>query len=134
MSKVKRAANRGFTLIELIVVVSVLALIAVIAIPNYLDSKLQANEVAAIDALRLVAQAQTQFQARAIVDRDGDGIGEFGGFMELSGMRGPRVASGAPVPPPLSPPILTSGSFQTDASQSRSEKNLPKKFSTACRN
>ena len=113
MSKVKRAANRGFTLIELIVVVSVLALIAVIAIPNYLDSKLQANEVAAIDALRLVAQAQTQFQARAIVDRDGDGIGEFGGFMELSGMRGPRVASGAPVPPPLSPPILTSGSFQT---------------------
>lgn len=113
MSNVKRPASRGFTLIELIVVAAVLALIAVIAIPNYLDSKLQANEVAAIDALRLVVQAQTQFQARAVVDRDEDGIGEFGGFMEPAGMRGPRVPAGAPARPPLSPPILTSGSFQT---------------------
>ncbi len=113
MHSIRRATHRGFTLIELIVVTAVIALIAVIAIPNFLDSKLQANETAVIDALKLITQAQVQFQSRSIVDRDGDGIGEFGGFLELSGMRAPRIAGGQPPRPPLTPPLLTAGAFQT---------------------
>jgi prepilin-type N-terminal cleavage/methylation domain-containing protein len=107
-----RHRQHGFTLVELMTVVAILALVAAIAVPNLFESRLSANEVAAIEALRLVSQAQAQFQGRAIVDRDRDGTGEFGGFLEMSGMRGPRVPSGDPAKPPMAPPILTNGSFQ----------------------
>ena len=49
----KRHQN-GFSLIELLIVVAIILIIAAIAIPNLLRSKMAANEAAAVSALRTI--------------------------------------------------------------------------------
>jgi hypothetical protein len=54
------------------------------------------NETAAIATLRNLASAQAQFRAAGHADVDGDGIGEFGTFGEMTGADGIRAdATGA---------------------------------------
>ncbi len=50
--------TKGFTLLELMIVVAVIAVVAAIAIPNLLRSRMQANESAAIQDLRVIAGAE----------------------------------------------------------------------------
>lgn len=55
--------RRGFTLVEIMIVVAIIALLAAIAIPNLLRARLNANESATIAALKTVVAAATSFAA-----------------------------------------------------------------------
>jgi len=49
--------HRGFSLIELLLVVAVILIVASIAVPNFLKSRLRANEASAVASLRMINTA-----------------------------------------------------------------------------
>lgn len=74
MARTTLFSRRGFTLIELMVVVSIIGILSSIAIPSLLRSRMAANEVAAIGSLRAISEAQSVYRR---TDWDKDGFMEY---------------------------------------------------------
>ena len=53
--------QKGFSLIELLIVVAIILIIAAIAIPNFMRSRMQANEASAVASLRTINTAQITY-------------------------------------------------------------------------
>jgi len=77
--------KKGFTLIELMIVLAIVAILVAVSVPSLLRSRMAANESAAIGACKTFCAAQEIYRR---TDWDGDG------FLEYSRNIGPNGARG----------------------------------------
>ena len=68
--------NKGFSLIELLIVIVIIGIIAAISVPNLLTSKRSANSASAIQTLRLISSSQAAYSI-------GIGNGEYANVDDL---------------------------------------------------
>jgi len=55
--------QRGFTLLEMLIVVTIVLIIAAITIPSLVDSKIRANEASAVASVHAINVAEESYQA-----------------------------------------------------------------------
>ena len=63
--------HAGFTLVELLIVIAVIAIIVAIALPNLLTARIAAQETSAITTVKQIIEAEVHFVAMRIADEDG---------------------------------------------------------------
>jgi type II secretory pathway pseudopilin PulG len=85
---------RGFTLLELLMIVVVIAILCTIALPSLVGSRIDSYETAALATVRQIVQSQMVFQNTKAADLNANGTGEYGTFGEMSGNVAVRASSG----------------------------------------
>jgi prepilin-type N-terminal cleavage/methylation domain-containing protein len=80
----RRHRTKGFSLIELLIVVTIILIIAAIAIPNLMRSKSQANETSAIESLRALNESALLYS------------NTYGGYPHALSDMGPAAGGAAP--------------------------------------
>lgn len=85
--------RRGFTLMELMIVIAVIAIIAALAIPGLVSSQRAGNERSAFVSIKTLASANIDFKSN---DRDVNGVNDFW-TGDVSGLY--RLTAGAAIEP-----------------------------------
>jgi prepilin-type N-terminal cleavage/methylation domain-containing protein len=94
-----RNKEKGFSLIELLIVVAIILIIAAIAIPNLLRAKIAANEASAVGSMRTVNTSAVEYSTT------------YGGFpTTLLSLGGPAGGTAAASSAELIDAVLASGS------------------------
>ncbi len=98
MERKRRQQQRGFTLMELLIVIAIILIILTIAVPKYNNQVMAAHEMAAIRQIGSIHTVETQYMS------------QFGMYATVLTQLGPP-ASGAPGPQSadLLPKTLTDG-------------------------
>jgi prepilin-type N-terminal cleavage/methylation domain-containing protein len=94
---------KGFTLIELMIVIAIIAIIAAIAIPSILRHRISANETASAGSLKTISSSEALFKDAHKVDQNSNGAGEYGLLGEMAGELALRPGGTTPVSPPFIP-------------------------------
>jgi type IV pilus assembly protein PilA len=97
----RRAPQRGFSLIELLIVIAIILIILSIALPQMSKSRMHAQEMAAIAEIGTIQKAQVQYYS------------QFGQYATALTQLGPPASSGAAEGPQaagLIPASLANGS------------------------
>lgn len=95
MSRNRR--RRGFTLIELMIVIAIILIIAAIAVPKMNNQMMAAHEMAAIRQITTIHQAETQYYS------------QFGKYAALPELGPPASGAAGPSAADLIPKILADG-------------------------
>jgi type IV pilus assembly protein PilA len=72
-------SQAGFTLMELLIVISIMLILMLIAIPNFAGMKMQANETSAIQSLHAIYDAQIQYQTTFPANGFASSLSQLGG-------------------------------------------------------
>src|ERR1700743_1095270 len=93
-----RRSRRGFSLIELLIVISIILIIAAIAVPKMNNQLMASPEMAAIRQVGTIHQAETQYYS------------QFGKYAESLAALGPPASGAAgPAAADLLPKVLADG-------------------------
>jgi len=88
--------QKGFSLIELLIVVAIILIIAAIAIPNLLRSRIAANEASAVGSIRTINTSEVTYASTypQVGFNTLDTLGGAGGTLTAAGLVDSVLASG----------------------------------------